>query len=661
MTVHRFGRQVCGDIDAAASREWLVPDGLGGYAMGTIGGLRTRRYHGLLIVADDPPGRRRLGLAALEPVLVLGDRRIELATHEWVDGTIAPRGHLHLASFELIDGVPRWRWSVDDVVLEMEVAADRGRAAVGVVFNLVRAPGPVNLEVGALCTWRDVHGERWAGPDPTVTATTDGFVFEGAYRVAGPDHRPGGAWYRGFRYREEAARGLTDREDLWHAGRFVAELAPGGRTGITAWADQLDRPPPPAATLVASARARARRVVRRSRSLTPGGDRFSDALALAADQFVVTPPGRGSAGVIAGYPWFGEWSRDTMTSYEGLFLDTNRAAEGRGLLLQAAASLSGGMLPNTADTGTLEYNTADATLWFIHAVGRHVSVTGDLDLAAKLSGSLHEVVEQHLAGTRHGIGVDRSDGLLSQGDPGVALTWMDARIGRTAVTPRMGKAVEVNALWVNALGTIAEMDLLLGWEDHRLDTLIARSRSSFRKRFVRDATRGATLWDVIDGPDGNDRALRPNQLLAVSLPHGPMTDPDIVRACRPLATSMGMRSLSPTDPAYRPHHRGGPTERDLAYHQGTVWPWLLGPYVSGSLRCGLDPTGVLDGLEAHLGENGLGSIAETAEGVEPHMVTGCPFQAWSVAEVLRGWRQSRADGSPGTSPTQAGSRSEVQP
>jgi predicted glycogen debranching enzyme len=388
-SVTRFGRQVCGSLDEGAGREWLVTDGLGGYAMGTVAGLRTRRYHGLLVAAaPDLPSRRRLGLVSLDPVLVVGDRRVQLATHEWAGGAVDPAGHVHLAGFELRDGVPCWRWSVADVVVEAEVAMAHGQPAVGVVYRLVRAPRPVRLEVEPLCTWRDVHGERIGSGFLAVEVVTDGFVFEGAYRVRGPGYDPGGAWYRGVRYREEAARGLNDREDLWWAGRFVADLEPGEEMDVEAWA-LPGRAPPPARVLVSDVRARAGRVI----AAAHASDSTDAALALAADRVVVAGPV-----VVAGSPWCGAWSRDTMTSYQGLFLETGRVEEGRALLLRAAASVSQGMLANTADAGGTEYNTVDATLWFLHAVTRHVEVTGDDDLAAALVLTLDEIVAWHVAG-----------------------------------------------------------------------------------------------------------------------------------------------------------------------------------------------------------------------------------------------------------------------
>src|SRR5262245_8665201 len=608
----RLGPQVCGTLDEAARREWLVADGVGGYAMGTVASLRTRRYHGLLVVAVGGPGARMLGLAALDPVLVAGDARYRLATDEWGNGIVDPRGHELLVSFDLTDGIPRWRWQIGGIVLERALAMSYGSATVGVVHHLVEADRPVRLELTPLCTWRSIHGERRGNGAPGIEQTADGFAFENAYRVAGDGWRVGGEWYRDVRAREEAARGLSDHEDLWAAGTFAAELEPGESHGVTAGAAPLDRPLPDAADVVAAARLRAAAVLRRADAT----DDVDTQLILAADQFAITTGGRPTA--VAGYPWFGEWSRDLMTSYEGLYLATNRWDEGREVLRTSAATVSKGMLANTADTGSLEYNTVDGTLWFVHAVGRHMSVTGDDDLGHELAPVLREIVQHHLDGTRYGIRVD-IDGLLTQGAEGLALTWMDARVDGVPVTQRAGKPVEVNALWLRALDVAGGFDYVR-----------TRAADAFVRRFVR--TDGHGLLDVVDGPGGDDASVRPNQLLAASLLD---LDGDTVRGivdtCRTsLLTPLGLRSLAPDDPRYRPYHRGSPAERDAAYHQGTVWPWLLGPYVDAS---GDDD--VLAGIEAHMGEWGLGSISETADGAAAHAATGCPFQAWSVAEVLR--------------------------
>ncbi|MDT0531012.1 amylo-alpha-1,6-glucosidase [Micromonospora sp. DSM 115977] len=643
----RFGPQVCGDLTGGTAREWLVTDGLGGYATGTVSGLRTRRYHGLLVVAGETPASRRVGLVGLDPaVLFPSGARVRLGAHEWASGDVDPRGFELLERFDLADGLPRWRWRVGDVVIERELAMTYGRSCVAVVHRLVSG-GPVRLELAAACTWRDAHGERRAdGPAPRVEPVPGGAVVDGAFRLAGPDWTPQGQWWLGAHHREEAARGLNPDEDLWYAGRFSGELGrPGDTVSVLAWAGELAEEPPPATEVVAVARARNRRVVAAAKPADP----VEATLALAADAFVV----RTSTGpdVVAGYPWFGAWSRDTMISYEGLFLCTNRADEGRELLRAYAATLSEGMLANTADTGRVEYNTVDATLWFLHAVSRHVTVTGDTDLGDELLPALHGVVDAHLAGTRFGIAVDPADGLLTQGGtPGTALTWMDARVYGVPVTPRTGKPVEVNALWVNGLAGLAELTELAGRDAGELWRLHERAGAAFRHRFPAPT---GWLHDVVDAPapayplggaaQHDDDLLRPNQLLAWSLPYAPLEpdEPTVRRVAGGLLTPLGPRSLSPDAPEFVGRHRGGPAERDGAYHQGTVWPWLLGPYADAARRAKMPVDDLFVGIEAHLTEYGLGSVSETADGLAPHAATGCPFQAWSVAELLRARRNGR--------------------
>jgi glycogen debranching enzyme len=569
-----FGSQICASLVSGSTREWLVPDGLGGYAMGTVNGLRTRRYHGLLMVPGQTPATRHLALAALDPVL----NGIRLSTHEWASGAISPAGHVYLERFELVNGLPRWRWRVGQTVIERELAMWHGHSCVGVVHRLL-AGGPAEVTLEALCAWRDQHGEQHE-----VTGVTDN------YELRGPNWTPDGTWLAGVHYRMEAERGYQPNENLLLAGRFQQTLtAPGDTLEVTAWAGELS--PPPARDIITLAHER--------------NSRFAP-LELAADAFVVKGPD-----VVAGYPWFGAWSRDTMTSYEGLFLCTRRFEEGRELLRGYAATLSEGMLANTADGGTVGYNTADATLWFLHAIDRHRVLAGDEDLWHELRPAMDAVVEAHLRGTRYGIKAD-DDGLVTQGAEGEALTWMDARVGGVPVTPRRGKAVEINALWCNALAALGH-------------PLRERAVASFRQTFagIRDTE--------------TDGSLRPNQLLAYSLPYAPMEPDPVVlgRLGDALLTPLGLRSLDPADQGYRANHSGSLRERDLAYHQGTVWPWLIGPYVSACRKAGVPTENLLAGLLAHLLDYGLTSVSETLDAEAPHHATGCPFQAWSVAELLR--------------------------
>lgn len=618
-----------GILDRAATLEWLVPDGLGGYAMGTAAGLRTRRYHGLLVVSMPEPSRRMVGLASLDPILRIGSGQIRLYTHQWASGTVDPVGHERLASFSVTDGLPCWRWRVGDVVLERRMGMVHGSPTVAVSHTLL-AGGPVELVVEPLCTWRDAHGERYARDGLRVEPAAGGFVVEGAYRVTGPGFELDPVWYEGVFHREEAARELAATEDLLRVGRFHQRLETGESLDIAAWAGDLSTQPAPAREVI-DVRAR------RTRGLVAAGG----PLAASADVFVVrtvTGPD-----VVAGYPWFGVWSRDTMIAYEGLFLSTGRHDEGRDLLRAYAGTLSEGMLANTADTGRTEYNTADATLWFLHAIDRHLAATGDDDLAAELVDALDTVVAAHVAGTRYGIRID-DDGLLTQGAAGKALTWMDAVVDGVPVTPRRGKAVELNALWINGLAALGDLRARIGRDRTHVDALRARATAAFRARFP--SSRG-WLHDTVDSPDAD--ALRPNQLLAYGLPHAPLRDDPggatVLRSVGPaLLTPLGLRSLASSEPGYRGVHRGGVWARDHAYHQGTVWPWLIGPYVDAARAVGLPTDGLLDGLVAHLAEFGIGSVSETADGNPPHGATGCPFQAWSVAELIRAAQLSTEDG-----------------
>lgn len=623
----RFGPQQLGCLDQGANREWLVADGLGGYAMGTLSGLRTRRYHGLLVRAGTPPGRRWLGLAALDPVIDYAGATVELGVHEWADGTVAPQGHRWLSNFCLRDGVvPCWRYQIGDCVLERQVATAYGRNTVGVLHRVVAASGPVRLRLEVLANWRDVHGEQRDAAALSQQPVAGGVLLAGELRLRGPGFTPAGWWYRNVTYREEAARGLPAVEDLWFAGWFDATLQPGETAEVEAWTGDLAEPPASAAAMVESRCRRAQALLAR----TSPADPTAASLTLAADQFITA-----SSEVVAGYPWFGIWGRDAMIAYDGLFLTTGRAEEGRRALSCAGEALSAGMLANTSDSGEPAFNSVDAALWWVHAVDRHVARTGDVDLAAELWPALAEVIAWYVSGTRFGIGVDPRDGLVRQGGAGLALTWMDARVGDEPITARAGKPVEVNALWINALAAVRTLAAVLGRStDAGSSSLLTRGRSSFDRRF----RRGDQLADVVDGPAGDDWRVRPNAVIALSLPRGPGPRAgELIGLSRVLLTPLGLRSLSPADPDYQPYHRGDPASRDRAYHQGTVWPWLIGPYHSAARRAGLPTGGLLDGLAGHLADWGVGSVSETADGEPGHRATGAPFQAWSVAEVLRAW------------------------
>jgi predicted glycogen debranching enzyme len=635
-----FGPYTCGThptTGAGATAEWLVADGLGGYATGTVAGLRTRRYHALLTVADPVTAVRRTGLAALDLTLTLpSGAKVPLYTHEWRSGVLDPQGHRYLETFTLVDGLPRWRWRVGDVVVERELAMHHGRASLAVVHRVRSAPGPVALAVAAMCTWRDAHGERHAsGPPPRTEHVADGVLVEDAYRIAGPGWQPGGEWHLGAYARAEAARGLAATEDLWLAGTFFARVEPGDVMEISAWAGALADRPPAAATVLAAARERAYALVTAAKA-----EGYAGQLVLAADTFVV----RDAEGpdVVAGYPWSGGYLGDTMTGYEGLFLETGRAREGRELL--TVRTLAATRSARAADRPGRPHDSPDAPLWLVHAVDRHVARTGDSDLAAALVGPLTRLLRTHLDG-RGVLRVDRSDELvrLAAVDGG---SRMDAYAGGGPVTARIGKPVEINALWVNALAAMGDLLAEAGRDSTELRARHAAARASFAARFR--APEG-WLYDVIEGPAAtyplgagafhDDPSLRPNQLFAWSLPHGPLRGGDdaatVTAVGAQLLTPLGLRTLAPSEYGYSGVHRGGRDERDIADHQGTVWPWLIGPYAGACAATGLPTEGLLTGLEAHVREWGVGSVSETAEGDAPHAATGAPFSARSVAEALR--------------------------
>jgi predicted glycogen debranching enzyme len=642
-----FGPHVCGS-PAGFELEWLVTDGVGGFATGTAAGLRTRRYHALLVVPDGDGGRR-VALAALDPTLTLpSGATVRLAVHEWASGAVDPTGHHFLERFELIDGLPRWRWRVGEVLLEREVAMTHGRSAVAVTHRLLAGP-PVKLSLTALCTWRDADAERGAsGPRPKVTAAAGGVVIDRAYRLAGKGWKTRGDWYLGAYARAEAERGLNPIEDLWAAGSFSVTLKPDTRpdarsdTGassggtdvheVLAWAGELDQPPPPARVVIADAHKRARKVVRAAKP----ADDTAATLALAADSFIVTPAGSHPT-VVAGYPWFGASLRDTMTAYEGLFLHTGRAKEGRKVLAGHAAALR----------AEVPLDDADGPLWFVHALERHVAATGDHDLAAKLLPAVETVISTYTMKNNGGVGLDPADGLLGIEADEVGLTWMNARRQGRPVTPRDGKPVELNALWVNALGAAVALHEAVGGKADTSHLTAARdaARLQFAKRFPAP---GKWLYDLVDvrpapyplggGSLHDDPVLRPNQLLAYSLPFAPLDGGDhraVQAVATHLLTPLGLRTLAVREFGYYGAHRGGVEQRDSAYHQGTVWPWLIGPFVGASRAAGLPLHGLLGGLEAHLGEAGLGSVSETADGDPPHRPSGAPFSARSVGELIR--------------------------
>ncbi len=608
-----FGPHICGSLsaDAGTGREWLVADGLGGYASGTVSGLRTRREHSLLTVLG------HVALASLDLTVTLpSGAKIPLYTHAWASGSIEPAGHRHLETFTLRQGLPRWRWRIGDVVIERELAMRHGHPSVAVVHRVISAPGPVGLAVAAMCTWRTAHTTRRAdGPGLSVEPVAGGVIIDGAYRLHGPGWQPAGSWHLGVR----TGSGDDDVEDLWHAGTFFRQAGPGGACEISAWAGTLSETPPPPPAVIAAEHERAHRLVALAKT-----EGYAETLALAADTFIVrTPDG---PDVVAGYPEQGRWLADTMTAYEGLFLDTGRIDEGRELLIARTRAAAREL--RTPDAPWLRHDALDGPLWLVHAVDRHVTRTGDSALAAKLAAPLGRLLRHHLGGSGP-LSIDPADGLVRLASPGPD-------------TPRIGKPVDLNALWVNALAAMCDLLGEGGHDDGEPRARHARARESFVARFP--APEG-WLYDVVEGPAAayplgagahhDDPSLRPHQLLAWSLPHAPMRgrSSNAVRAVgESLLTPLGPRTLAPGEYGYQPRR---PADPDMAHHQGPVWTWLIGPYADACAATGRPVDGLLDALDAHLSEAGLGSLGETADGDAPHRASGVPFSARSVAEALR--------------------------
>jgi predicted glycogen debranching enzyme len=650
-----WGREVCGELERAESREWLCANGIGGFASGTVPGLLTRRYHGLLVAALEPPLGRTLLVAKVDEQLGYAGLRQPLSANRWSDGTVDPRGHLEIEAFRLDGTTPVWTYACADAVLEKRVFMEPGANTTYVQYRLLRAGGPATLEIKALVNYRDYHattrGDGWQMHVEAVEHGLRVVAFDGArpfvLLAEGAEARTAHAWYRGFRLAAEEARGLDAHEDHLHAGTLRLSLVPGASRTLV-----LSCEPAPSLDGDAAWARRQRHEAdllacwERAQPATPPAPPWIRQLVLAADQFIVRrplPDDPDGMSVLAGYHWFGDWGRDTMISLPGLTIATGRLEIGRRILSTFARFVDRGMLPNRfPDAGEApEYNTVDATLWYFEAIRAYHAATDDDVLLKELWPVLEDIVAWHRRGTRYGIAEDPAVGLLRAGEPGVQLTWMDARVGDWVVTPRTGKPVEINALWYNALRAMAGFARRLGQPAGPWDSLAARAREGF-DRFWNAAA--GYCYDVIDGPTGADDALRPNQILAVSLAASPLPaarQRQVVDACaRHLLTSFGLRSLAPGHATYHGGYGGGPTERDAVYHQGPAWAWLLGPFALAHLRAYGDPDvarSFLAPLRDHLADYGVGSIAEIFEGDPPHRSRGCIAQAWSVSEALRAW------------------------
>ena len=648
-------------------REWLVTNGLGGYASGTVAGVVTRRYHGLLVAAMPAPLGRFVMLNHLLERVRLPSREITwMGDEDEVAGVNAVDRLGHLTEFRLELGLPVWRFTIGGLVIEKRILMPYGQNTVHITYRLVEGDGPVRLGLRPSVQFRPYEGSVGESPATGYTLTASGNRYE---LSADTDLPPLRMTLRGTRagltldergitavpYEMEASRGYDSVGALWSPGYFRADLTQTDDIALIAstesWETIFALSPADAA---AAEHERRRHLLMRAGC--DEGDGLISELALAADQFIITPAGRSdeaararAAGeevrtVIAGYHWFTDWGRDTMISLEGLTLSTGRAREAAYILRTFGHYVRDGLIPNMFPDGSREglYHTADASLWFFHAVSRYVRATHDEETLRDLLPKLFDIARHHVAGTRFGIGVDPADGLLRQGADGYQLTWMDAKVGDWVVTPRRGKAVEINALWHNALCLLSE------WTQGDAGALgfdpaaeAERVRRSFNARFW--SAEAGHLYDVVDGEHGDDLSCRPNQVFAIALDH-PVLDRQHWNSVMTvvqdrLLTPVGLRSLAPGHPDYKRTYSGDLRARDAAYHQGTVWVWLIGPYVDAWLKVFPEQrrelARMLDGFDAHLNEACVGSLAEIYDAESPYVPRGCIAQAWSVAEVLR--------------------------
>ncbi len=658
------------EAEPMLDHEWLVTNGLGGYASATVSGVCTRRYHGLLISALPAPLGRTAMLNHLREQVTLQDgTTFHLSGLERANRDLEYHGATHLTEFRLENGLPVWRYQLGRAVLEKRVIMPHMQNSVYLHYRMASGAGTIRLELGPA-----VHFRSHESPvTEQLGAPYQWKVLDGRCELIGGHRYPplrmmlygeGGGFTRreedvvDVYYRSEEGRGYESLGALWTPGYFHVELSRGGEATLVASTEtwEVIRTLAPREALEAERERRRRLLVMAHAKVKTG---TGAELVLAADQFIIVPAGRiqdaarsHAAGdevrtVIAGYHWFTDWGRDTMISLEGLTLATGRHPEAGYILRTFAHYVREGLIPNMFPEEEVEgrYNTADATLWYFHAIDRYLEYTADRETLRILLPKLQGIVDHHLRGTRFGIRVDPADGLLTQGVEGLPLTWMDAHVGDWVVTPRRGKAVEINALWYNALRLLERWVREERGEEaaQALGDHAARARKAFNDRFWYSP--GGYLYDVVDGEDGDDPRCRPNQLLAISLRH-PILDRSrwesvLQVVLERLVTPLGLRSLAPGEPDYKPKYFGDRRSRDAAYHQGTVWGWLIGPFVDAWLK--LYPTDrigarrFLEGFVPHLKQACAGSASEIFDAQKPFAPRGCVAQAWSVAELLRCW------------------------
>ena len=663
-----LGRDRLGDPEASTRLAWLITNGIGGYASGTVSGALTRRHHGLLFAALEPPLGCTLLLAKLSETLEVDGASHELDTNCWTSGDVHPRGHVHLESFRIEDTIPAWTWAIGDTRLEKRVWMEHGENTTYVQYRLAAARGAVRLSLQAVVNHRDAreilaHGEWEARVEP-ATGGLRIEAYDGATPLwllaPGATLRPHTSWYRGYALAREAELGLASREDHLCVGDLHVRLAPGEVFTVVASTrrDAGTGVASPLALVSALARRRAheRSLAESWKTAQPSVARTAPAwvrrLVLAADDFVVersSPSDPNGRTVIAGYPWFGDRGRDAMASLPGLLVAAGRPEIAKAVLATFARHVDGGMLPGYfPDQGEHpEYDSVDSALWFFQAVRAYHEATGDDRFLAEVYPVLEDVGAWNERGTRFGIVVDPDDGLLAAGEDGTALTWMNARAGDRALTPRVGKPVEVNALWYNALTTLAGFAKRLKRASESYESLARRVERGVA-RFWNPET--GCLYDVLDGPAGNDAAIRPNQILAVSLPDSPLSPSQrrsVIDVCgRMLLTSHGLRTLAPPSPAYRGRHLGDPAARAGAQHQGTAAVWLLPHFAIAHERVHgrrEEALALLEPLASLIRSHGLGMLPELADGDAPHAPRGALAHAWAVGEALRAYHALAAE------------------
>jgi predicted glycogen debranching enzyme len=654
----KFDSEICTNFQEAAGREWLETNGIGGFASATVSGANSRRYHGLLTAATKPPLGRVVMLSKFEETLTIDGKSFELSANQYPN-SVYPQGFKYLKSFRL-EPFPIWVFEVNGIEIEKKIFMVYGENTTVCRWSVIGDERPeieaeeqktaggrrISLELKPLLAFRDYHHLRHGADDFDTDFQTAENIVSVAPSAEFPalffTHNAGRVektsfWYRDFEYAIEKERGFDFREDLFQPFALQFDLEKAASVVVSTQIDAVYK----VGQLEAGELARREDLIVKA----DAKDDFEAQLALAADQFIVSR-GNGKT-VIAGYPWFSDWGRDTMIALNGLTIATNRTEIAREILLEFSNHLSMGMLPNrfpdAADEA--EYNTVDATLWYFEAIRAFAEKTGDYDFVRdNLYEKLAEVIAWHLRGTRYNIHVD-TDGLLYAGAEGTQLTWMDAKIGDWVVTPRIGKPVEIQALWYNALKIMADFSLKFGDEQDRsrYEAMAETARQSFNAVFWNDAE--DCLFDVVINGK-RDASVRPNQIFAASLPYSMLSighaQKVVEKVEAELLTPVGLRSLSPKDKDYCPIYIGSPLQRDAAYHQGTVWGWLIGAFVDAYRRVYSNGNQaekrvgeILSGFKKHLTEAGLGQISEIFDADAPHAPRGCMAQAWSVAEVLR--------------------------